>query len=117
MTLNHINLGVTAIEPAVEMFETIFGLQQAEGMPFNSKMAFLIDDKGALLSLFKVNDVTYPKIFHIGFMQPNAEAVLSIREKLLAGGYEPEEAREDHGRFTFYFKAPGGFLVEVNTLL
>ena len=26
----------------------------------------------------------------------------------------PKSPRDEHGRYTFYFKAPGGFTVEVN---
>ena len=116
MKLNHINLGCTEIVATVAMFETFFGLSRAENYPANDKMAFLIDDNGALVTLFKVNDVVYPKIFHIGFIQETVDQVLEIRENLREGGFEPQEAREEHGRFTFYFQAPGGFTVEVNTL-
>lgn len=73
MTLNHINLGVTDIPATVEMFETHFGLHRPQGFPFNPAMAFLNDDSGNLISLFKVKDTIYPKIFHIGFMQQNRQ--------------------------------------------
>jgi catechol 2,3-dioxygenase-like lactoylglutathione lyase family enzyme len=117
MNLNHINLGVIEVAPTVEMFETYFGLRRVEGFPSNQKMAFLTDDAGALISVFKVADATYPTIFHIGFTRPTVTEVSAIRERLSAGGFEPEEARHEHGRFTFYFKSPGGFTVEVNSFL
>jgi catechol 2,3-dioxygenase-like lactoylglutathione lyase family enzyme len=117
MILNHINLGVSDVPATVAMFETYFGLTAPPGMPTTDRMAFLTDDVGALVSLFKVNDVTYPKIFHIGFTQKTVAEVLAIRDRLLAGGFTPDAAREEHGRFTFYFRAPGGFTVEVNAFL
>ena len=116
MQLNHLNLGVTEIPATVSMFETYFGLRRVGFAPSNDKMAFLNDDNGALISLFRVKDVTYPKIFHIGFTQATAAEVIAIHERLKAGGFDPQEPREEHGRFTFYFTAPGGFMVEVNTL-
>lgn len=116
MKLNHINLGVTEIAPTVAMFETYFGLTPM-GLPVNDKMAFLTDDAGAVLSLFRVKDATYPKIFHIGFIQETTDEVRAIHARLAEGGFEPEEPREEHGRFTFYFKAPGGFTVEVNAFV
>ena len=47
-------------------------------------------------------------------MQETREQVMDIHAKLHASGFEPQEPREEHGRFTFYFQAPGGFTVEVN---
>lgn len=117
MHLNHINLGVTDVPATVAMFETYFGLAPIPGFPASPKMAFMNDEHGMLLSLFKVNDAAYPKIFHIGFMQPTREAVMAIHTLLAAGGFEPQTPREEHGRFTFYLDAPGGFMVEVNTML
>jgi hypothetical protein len=64
-----------------------------------------------------LNDVIDPKIFHVGFMLGTVEQVNDMHSRLTAGGFQPEEAREEHGRFTFYFKAPGGFVIEVNSLV
>ena len=50
-------------------------------------------------------------------MQGNVEQVYAIHEKLKAGGFNPADVREEHGRMTFYFKAPGNFVIEVNSLM
>ena len=117
MNLNHVNLGVSDVLATVDLLETYFGLHRLDWVPVNPKMAFLSDDGGGLLSLFKVADVTYPKTFHIGFMRPTVDEVVQIHDRLAAGGFGPEAPREEHGRFTFYFQAPGGFTIEVNSLL
>ena len=117
MNLNHINLGVTDVPATVGMFQTYFGLRPVDGFPANPKMAFLNDDAGALISLFKVGDAVYPKIFHVGFTRGTVAEVREIHAKLAAGGLEPDEPREEHGRFAFYFRSPGGFTVEVNAFL
>lgn len=117
MKLNHIGFGVTDVTGTVEMFETYFGLTRAPQTPFSPKMAFMLDDDGSLITLFRVNDAVYPEIFHIGFMQGSVEKVYEIHEKIKAGGYNPEDIRQEHGRMTFYFKAPGNFVVEVNSLI
>ena len=115
MILNHINLGVTDLPATVAMFETYFGLRPIAGFPANDKMAFMNDDKDAVISLFRVKDATYPKIFHIGFIQERVEQVDALHERLTAGGFAPGVPREEFGRHTFYFAAlPGGFTVEVN---
>ena len=115
MTLNHINLGVTDVPATVALFETYFGLRGPAHFPANDRMAFLNDEAGMLLSLFKVNDVGYPKIFHVGFMRPTTAEVDEIHGRLAAGGFAPGKPRVEHGRYTFYFQAPGGFTVEVNS--
>ena len=117
MKLNHIGFAVTDVIATIEMFETYFGLVRAPGAPLSAKMGFLLDDDGALITLFKTNDAVYPKIFHIGFMQGSVEQVNIIHEKLKNGGFEVEDIREEHGRMTFYFKAPGNFTIEVNSLV
>lgn len=113
MKLNHMGLGVTDVLGTATMFETYFGMCRVPG-PFNAKMAFLTDDVGSLITIFKSDDVIYPKIFHIGFMLDEVARVREMHDRLTADGFDPEEPREEHGRFTFYFKAPGGFVVEVN---
>ena len=117
MNLNYLGLGVTEVPQTVAMFEKYFGLRRVSHSPVNDKMGFLNDDSGALITIFRVRDVNYPKIFHIGFMQDTVEQVHAIHEQLTLDGFAPEAMREEHGRRTFYFKAPGGFTVEVNAFI
>lgn len=114
MKVNHLNLGLTELPETVAMFERYFGFTL---LPFSQlpKMAFMTDDAGALVSLFRVKDADYPKIFHIGFMLDSQAQVVEMNDRLREGGFDPETPREEHGRFTFYFKCPGGVLIEVNS--
>ncbi|WP_412027465.1 VOC family protein [Deinococcus yunweiensis] len=116
MRLNHLNLSVTDVPASVAMFETYFGFTRSD-MPVNEHMAFLHDESGFLLSMFRAKDVDYPKSFHIGFMQDSPEQVHAMRARLLEGGYAVPEPQQNHGRLTFYFNAPGGFVVEVESFL
>lgn len=116
MKLNHINLGVTDVSQAVDIFQRFFGLQPAgSGMPINGQMAFLRDDAGALLSMFRVKDPSYPKVFHIGFLQDTPEQVREIHRTLTDAGFEIPPPAENHGRLTFYFNAPFGVVIEVES--
>lgn len=117
MNLNHLGLGVTEVPKTVAMFEKYFGLRRIDQSPANDHMGFLNDDSGALITIFRVPDATYPKIFHIGFMQDSIEQVHTLHEQLSADGLQPGDMREEHGRKTFYFQAPGGFTVEVNAFI
>ena len=117
MNLNHLGLGVTEVPQTIAMFEKYFGLRRVDHFPLNEKMGFVNDDSGALITIFRVPDADYPKIFHIGFMQDTVEQVHAIHEQLESDGFAPEAMREEYGRKTFYFKAPGGFTVEVNAFI
>lgn len=117
MNFNHLGLGVTEVPQTVAMFEKYFGLRRVDDSPANEKMGFLNDDSGALITIFRVPDANYPKIFHIGFMQDTVEQVQALHERLSIDGFDPEAMREEYGRKTFYFKAPGGFTVEVNAFI
>ena len=118
MKLNHINLGVTDVPATVALFEQHFGMKPAgEGMPMNDRMAFMRDDAGSLISVFQAKDVTYPKVFHIGFLQDTPEQVRAIYAQLTGGGFEIPAPTENHGRLTFYFNTPVGFIIEVESFI
>jgi catechol 2,3-dioxygenase-like lactoylglutathione lyase family enzyme len=115
MKLNHLNLTVPDVPRTREFFETYFGFQclLEKG---RDALAVLADESGFILSLNnfgKASEVEYPGAFHIGFMQESRERVDEIHERLKAGGFDADPPREFHGAWTFYFRAPGGFLVEV----
>ena len=55
----------------------------------------------------------YPSSFHIGFIQPTRERVNEINARLAADGYRVPPPSIQHGSWTFYFTAPGGFTIEV----
>ena len=111
MNLNHINLEVTDVTATVNLLETYFGLRRMRLV--TGDMAFMRDDNGALISLFRGEDVAYPPMFHIGFTRETVEEVNDLHHRLVEGGFAPEAPRDDHGRWTFYLATPGGFTLEV----
>ena len=117
MKLNHINLGVTDVIAATTFLTQNFGLQLAADMPQNEFMGFTHDDNDALISVFKAKDVVYPKIFHVGFLQDTTAQVNEMHTKLEAGGFTPGDPKEEFGRYVFYVNAPGGFVVEVSSVV
>jgi catechol 2,3-dioxygenase-like lactoylglutathione lyase family enzyme len=115
MRLNHLNLTVPNVSETRDFFERYFGFRRImERGP--DTLAVLIDESGFVLTLNnfgKATEVAYPGAFHVGFMQESRERVDEIHERLKADGVDVQPAREFHGAWTFYFRAPGGFLVEV----
>jgi catechol 2,3-dioxygenase-like lactoylglutathione lyase family enzyme len=80
-------------------------------------MGFLTDD-GAVISLTsmkvaKETEVTYPASFHIGFIQESEARVNEINRRLRDDGFDIAPPARLHGSWTFYFRAPGGFTIEV----
>ena len=116
MKVNHLNLTVTDPVETQEFLAKHFGLKpRGKG---NQNMALLADDNGMVLTLMNVKvgrelEVKYPATFHIGFIQENEEQVNEINLRLKTDGFDVPLPSRQHGSWTFYFDAPGGFTVEV----
>ncbi len=115
MKLNHLNLTVTEPLETHNFLVKYFGLQSIGG---NTNMAFLLDDDGSVISLTSMHvakeaDVRYPASFHIGFMQASEARVNEINQRLKDDGFDVPPPSKQHGAWTFYFDAPGGFMIEV----
>jgi catechol-2,3-dioxygenase len=119
MKLNHLNLTVTDVSAARGFLEKHFGLQ---GMGGNNNLALLSDDHGMVLTLTSMKvgnekEVRYPATFHIGFGQESEERVNEINRRLKEDGFDVPSPSRQHGAWTFYFQAPGGFTIEVLSAL
>jgi lactoylglutathione lyase len=113
--LNHLNLAVSDVQQAREFLVTYFGLDP-QGATGNDRIAFLQDANGMVLTLTNFEpgaEVHYPGAFHIGFIQESRDRVDEINQRLKLDGFEVDPPRRLHGSWTFYFKAPGGFVIEV----
>jgi lactoylglutathione lyase len=115
MRLNHLNLTVPEVSRTREFFETYFGFQCFMARD-DDTLVVLTDESGFVLTLSnfgKASAVEYPGAFHIGFMQESRERVDEIHQRLKSDGFDVGPTKEFHGAWTFYFRAPGNFLVEV----
>ena len=111
MKLNHLNLTVTDVVAAHNFLQTYFGMTPLTEPDPN--MGFLTDENGMVLSLFRGKEMHYPKLFHIGFIQASRAKVDDLNARLKADGYDVPAPSHQHGSWTFYMEAPGGFAVEV----
>ena len=115
MSLNHLNLTVPDVPRTREFFEAYFGFRCIAERGRDA-LAVLADESGFVLTLSNFDGssaVEYPGAFHVGFMQESRERVDEIHRRLQADGFDAHPPREFHGAWTFYFRAPGGFVVEV----
>src|SRR5262249_56138803 len=81
--LNHVNLPVADVPAARDFFEKHFGFHRiAEPTDAN---VVLTDNAGLVLTISNfdhVDKVTYPKWFHVGFMQDSDDMVDDIYKRL-----------------------------------
>jgi lactoylglutathione lyase len=115
MKLNHLNLTVTNVPETQKFLQKYFELRDSGG---NNNIAFLTDDNDLVLTLTsmkvgKETEVKYPATFHIGFIQESEERVNEINRRLREDGFDVPPPSRQHGSWTFYFPAPGGFTIEV----
>ena len=115
MKLNHLNLTVPCVPETRSFFETYFDFRCVVERGRDA-LVVLVDDTGFVLTLNnfeKASEVEYPGAFHIGFMQESVERVDAIYNRFKSDGFDVDPPKEFHGAWTFYLRAPGGFLVEV----
>jgi lactoylglutathione lyase len=116
MKVNHLNLTVTDPVATQQFLTKHFGLKpRGKG---SRNIALLLDDNGMVLTLMNMeigrkSEVKYPATFHIGFIQESEEQVNEINRHLKADGFDVPPPSRQHGSWTFYFDAPGGFTIEV----
>src|SRR4051812_25354812 len=112
MKLNHLNLSVADVSETRKLLETYFGFTGLKERG-NDKFDIVFDDNDLVLTLMKDAEVNYPKTFHIGFIQESEEQVNEINQRLKDDGFDVKLPKRFHGSWTFYFRAPGGFTIEV----
>jgi lactoylglutathione lyase len=110
--VNHLNLTVADPVETQQFLVKYFGLKpRGKG---NHVIALLSDDNGMVLSLMGgKSEAKYPATFHIGFIRESEEEVNEINRRLKADGFAVPPPSRQHGSWTFYFDAPGGFTIEV----
>ena len=116
MALNHLNLTVPNVPQTRAFFESYFGFQRLMGAPQSDAFVVLVDESGFVLSLnnfTEAEEIAYPGAFHVGFRQDSREQVDAFYQRLKTDGFDLKPPHEFHGGWTFYCRAPGGFLVEV----
>jgi catechol 2,3-dioxygenase-like lactoylglutathione lyase family enzyme len=123
--MNHLHLTVPSPLETRRFLEKYFGLQgdvnpytgeSIRGGKESKSFACLFDDGGLVLILTNfgaTDEVDYPADFHIGFIQESEERVNEINRRLKEDGYDVPPPSKQHGSWTFYMRAPGGFTIEV----
>ena len=120
MKLNHLNLTVTDALETGNFLVKHFGFRLMEGAPQSSAFCLVLDDDQFVLTLMRGKrgePVSYPPNFHIGFCFDQQAKVDEIHRLLREDGIEVPEPGVFHGSYTFYFNAPGGVTIEVQSFI
>ncbi|GAB3787499.1 VOC family protein [Spirosoma horti] len=119
MKLNHINIVVTDIPAAISLFEKHLGFNCIQNRKDAIAVLTNTDEFALVLWSSKLNkeaSVHYPENFHIGFYQPDNEAVIAIYERLKTENVvfesEPKNIRKTFG-FYFHFDS---LLIEISVI-
>ncbi len=118
MKLNHINLVVSNVAEAINLFETYFSFK-CKDIKGDHIVAILkgTGDFTLVLMTDKNGQATYPNAFHIGFMLENEEAVTRTYDTLKNGGITVgQEPRKIRDSFGFYFNFDS-IMIEVGCYL
>ena len=116
MKINHINLTVNNVEAARHFLEKYFGLVSIAGTKNEDTFIGMHDEDGFTLTLMEVkkeSQVSYPKTFHIGFLNQGKEKTNELYQQLKQDGFDvkpPGHYRENE----FYFYTPFGFTIQVS---
>ena len=116
MKINHLYLSVPDVPQTARFLAEFFGLRITE-QKGRDTLAVLYDEEGfsLILSNFdRKTAPTYPRDFHLGFIQKNREQVSDLHARLLAAGFIAKTPQGMHGSWGFYFEAPGGIQIEVS---
>jgi catechol 2,3-dioxygenase-like lactoylglutathione lyase family enzyme len=121
LKFNHVNLTVSDVAGLTRFFKDCFDFKVTETRG-NGRFAVLEGSDGFILILMHGKDAvhtTYPPLFHMGFVVHDEQAVISAHQRIKEAGYEPPAAeilqRGGDPTFGFYYRAPGGIVVEVST--
>jgi catechol-2,3-dioxygenase len=120
-SLHHIDIPVFDVPELTRFFQQAFGFRLAHQRGAGTFSVLTGDDNFILvLSHDKVvGPETYPKLFHIGFLQDSTAAVHQLHQRLLDTGFNaPTPAILERGgpkAYGFYYPARGGVIVEVST--
>ena len=118
--LNHINIPVYNVPELTRFFQQVFGFRLVDQRGAGTFSVLVGEDNfNLVLSHDKtVGPDTYPKLFHIGFLQESASSVQELYQRFHEAGFDAPApvilTRGGPPAYGFYYSAPG-VIVEVST--
>ncbi|KAB7647074.1 VOC family protein [Sulfitobacter donghicola] len=111
MKFSHVNIVVNNVIETRQFYEKYFNMKCT--IDIGEQFASLRDSEGFLFNIMYGQRIDYPENYHIGFIQDSEESVDLLYQRLLKDGYNPGNPEFTHNSYTFFFKSPGDFYVEI----
>ncbi|CAN5903277.1 VOC family protein [soil metagenome] len=115
MRLNHLDLQAHDIQALAAFFVDHFDFTRISNDRSPAICILTGVDGFSLVLQRRTDDAPYPAGFHLGFVQPTAEAVRAHHERLTAAGVAIGTVDVNARGTRFYLRAPEEILVEVSS--
>jgi catechol 2,3-dioxygenase-like lactoylglutathione lyase family enzyme len=113
--MDHLAIPVTDQERSRRFYETYFGFGAHPARRYDDDVRMLYNADGFSLALGpSAEPVPPPAWMHFGVRQESREAVLALRERLVADGVPLEEEHDEPDYVSVKCRDPDGYIVEAS---
>ena len=113
--MDHLAVPVRDQERSRRFYETYFGFGARPPRRYDDGVLMLYDAKGFALALGPTDEpIAPPAWMHFGVGLPDREAVLALRDRLVADGVEIVEEWDEPDYVSVKCRDPDGYIVEAS---
>jgi catechol 2,3-dioxygenase-like lactoylglutathione lyase family enzyme len=111
--VDHLAIPVRDQELSRRFYETYFGFGARPARRYDDGVLMLYDDRGFALALGPSSEpIARPSWMHFGRGLPDRDAVLALRDRLVADGVELVEEWDEPDYVSVKWRDPDGYIVE-----
>jgi catechol 2,3-dioxygenase-like lactoylglutathione lyase family enzyme len=111
--MKHLALAVHDQQRSRRFYESYFGFDAQPARRYDDGVLMLYNADGFSLGLGEVNEeIKLPRFLHFGVHMPTPEAVLALRDRLIADGVEIAEEWQQPEYVSVKCRDPDGYVVE-----
>jgi catechol 2,3-dioxygenase-like lactoylglutathione lyase family enzyme len=113
--MDHLAIPVSDQERSRRFYETHFGFGARPARLYDGGVLMLYTEAGFALALGPADEpIERPAWMHFGVGLPNREAVLALRDRLVADGIEIVESYDEPEYVSVKCRDPDGYIVEAS---
>jgi catechol 2,3-dioxygenase-like lactoylglutathione lyase family enzyme len=113
--VDHLAIPVTDPERSRSFYERYFGFGARPARRYDDDVLMVYNADGFALALGpRQEEPLHPKWMHFGVDLPDRDAVLALRERLLADGIELVEEHDEPEYVSVKCRDPDGYIVEAS---
>jgi catechol 2,3-dioxygenase-like lactoylglutathione lyase family enzyme len=113
--MDHLAIPVADQARSRRFYETYFGFGARPARLYDGGVLMLYDDTGFALALGPADEpIARPTWLHFGVGLPDRDAVLALRDRLIADGVELVEEYDEPEYVSVKCRDPDGYIVEAS---